>query len=101
MSAPDVVAAFSQSYREARDRFLAAASSVKLEVEHHVHPTVRGAEGEELACDIALLGDPAAPALVYLLSGTHGVEGFSGSSSNATCTPDPQKPSTPCVPDRR
>jgi len=90
MSAPDVVAAFSQSYREARDRFLAAASSVKLEVEHHVHPTVRGAEGEELACDIALLGDPAAPALVYLLSGTHGVEGFCGSGVQVALLLDPE-----------
>ena len=79
MSASNIVPAFSQTYAEARDKFLAAAKARGLVVESHVHPHVRGAAGEDLACDIALLGRADAPSLVYLVSGTHGAEGFCGS----------------------
>src|SRR3546814_15477716 len=45
-----------------------------------VHPTERGAEGEDLAIDIATFGDPDAEKTLFLVSGTHGQEGFVGSA---------------------
>src|SRR5205807_6591227 len=56
MSSPNVIAAFSQTYAEARAKFLAAAKARGLTVESHVHPSVRGVDGETLAVDVALLG---------------------------------------------
>jgi len=70
---------FAQSYVEARDKFLSAARERGARVFRHVHPSVRGAQGEELSIDLALLGGEKAPALLLLSSGTHGVEGFCGS----------------------
>jgi len=75
----DVPAAFAASYAEARDRFRRAAGARGLEVECTIHPTARGAQGEELSVDVALLGDRDAPSLLVLTSGMHGVEGFCGS----------------------
>jgi hypothetical protein len=76
----DVRAAFAASYAEARDKFHDAARARSLPVERHVHPAARGAQGEELSTDVALLGDPAAACLLVLTSGMHGVEGFAGSA---------------------
>jgi len=45
LNGPDVIAAFSPTYAEARAKFLAAARSRGLTVESHVHPSVRGATG--------------------------------------------------------
>ena len=70
---------FSPSYAEARRRFLAAAAARGLAIESHAHPGGRGAEGEDLATDVALLGAADWPALFVVSSGTHGVEGFCGS----------------------
>ena len=74
-----IIAAFAPTYAEARARFIAAAAARRLPAERHVHPEARGAEGEELSVDVALLGDPQAQALLVLTSGMHGVEGFCGS----------------------
>ena len=73
------VAHFADTYVQARDKFIAAATASGLVLHRHVHPVVRGASGEELSIDVAVLGDPSAPAMLMLLSGTHGVEGFCGS----------------------
>src|SRR5215471_719103 len=70
---------FAQSYAEARDKFVAAARACGARWFRHVHPSARGAEGEELSMDFALLGKHDAPGLLLLISGTHGVEGFCGS----------------------
>lgn len=70
---------FSQSYREARQRFLAAATRAGATVEAHVHP-LKGAEGEEIAMDAAPVGSADAPSLFVVSSGTHGPEGFAGSA---------------------
>jgi hypothetical protein len=70
---------FAASYDEARVKFLAAAEASGASVSHRVHPTERGAEGEELSIDLAMLGDSEAPGLLLMISGTHGVEGFCGS----------------------
>ena len=70
---------FAQSYAEARDKFLAAAKARGARVFREVHPSERGAQGEELSIDLALLGDEHATGLLLLSSATHGVEGFCGS----------------------
>lgn len=71
---------FAQTYAEARDKFLAAARMRGARIFRHVHPSERGAQNEELSIDLAQIGDEAAPALLLLSSGTHGVEGFCGSA---------------------
>src|SRR3546814_15002147 len=71
---------FSQTYAEARAKFLSLASERGATVVSAVHPTERGAEGEDLAIDIATFGDPDAEKTLFLVSGTHGQEGFVGSA---------------------
>jgi len=70
---------FAQTYAEARDKFLAAGAERGARMFRDVHPSERGAQGEELSIDGAKIGDDKAPALLLLTSGTHGVEGFCGS----------------------
>ena len=70
---------FSATYREARHRFLEAAHKAGAIVASHVHP-LKGAEGEEIGTDTALLGAADADKLFIVSSGTHGPEGFSGSA---------------------
>lgn len=75
----DIVSDFAHSYAEARDKFLAAGIVRGAKVFRHVHPSERGAVGEELSIDIAQIGVADAPEMLLLTSGTHGVEGFCGS----------------------
>ncbi len=70
---------FSKTYAEARRKFLEAARAGGAALGAHVHPSARGAEGEELAIDVARFGDREAEALFVVVSGTHGNEGFCGS----------------------
>ena len=69
---------FSQTYREAREKFLAAARARGLAVTSHAHP-LRGRDGEALAMDIARDGPADAQAVLVLSSACHGVEGYCGS----------------------
>lgn len=80
--------AFSQTYLEARDKFLAAAEINGALIESYLHPNERGAQGEPLAMDVALLGDPGASNIVLLSSATHGVEGFCGSGAQVSMLRD-------------
>jgi hypothetical protein len=89
MNTPDLRQAFSASYREARDKFLSAARAAGATIDSRVHPGATGAEGEALAVDTALLGAANAPALVCVLSGTHGAEGFCGSGIQVAMLNDP------------
>ncbi len=75
----DPVRHFAGTYVEARDKFFAATKALGLSVTRHIHPAARGAADEELSLDVAVLGDASAPAMLVLVSGTHGVEGFCGS----------------------
>ncbi|PKQ03721.1 MAG: DUF2817 domain-containing protein, partial [Alphaproteobacteria bacterium HGW-Alphaproteobacteria-12] len=68
---------FSQSYAEARNRFLAAAKDADVHVNHHLHP-LKGPAGETLAMDVARLGPADASRILAIGSGTHGVEGYCG-----------------------
>lgn len=70
--------AFSTSYARARVKFLEAAASAGMAISSHNHP-LPGRDGEVLAMDVALDGDPAAERLLIVSSACHGVEGFCGS----------------------
>jgi hypothetical protein len=69
---------FSQSYAEARGKFLASAEAAGLDVHSHVHPLL-GRDGETLAMDVARFGPADARGLLLVSSACHGVEGFCGS----------------------
>ena len=70
---------FSDSYREARARFLAAASTAGASVHTQVLP-LSGAQGEVLAMDVAVQGPPGATRVLMTTSAVHGIEGFCGSA---------------------
>ena len=70
---------FSDSYSEARAKFLAAldrAGGTHLAAFQNPR---RGPAGEELFTDVGRLGPAEAEKLLVLVSGTHGIEGFCGS----------------------
>ena len=69
-------ACYSQSYNEARRRFMAAAGEAGAQVQSYA---VGAGAAKDLYIDVAALGKPDAPTLV-VSSGIHGVEGFFGSA---------------------
>lgn len=74
-----VESCFSETYDEARGKFLAAAQARGLNIERHLHPEMVGPSGEQLSIDIALFSPARAETLLIITSGVHGVEGFCGS----------------------
>jgi hypothetical protein len=73
-------ASFGANYQAARTQFLIAARDANAAVETIRHPE-RGPEGGELATDVAWIGPREAPAVMVMISATHGVEGFCGSGA--------------------
>lgn len=69
---------FRLTYAAAREAFREAAAALGLKVHSHGNPA-RGAEGEELSTDVALIGPEDASRVMIVVSGTHGAEGFCGS----------------------
>jgi hypothetical protein len=74
-----MVGCFSDNYVEAREKFTSAAHEAGAAVVPYLLGT-RGADGGELATDVAWLGPADAPKVLATISGTHGVEGFFGSA---------------------
>ena len=56
---------FAQTYREAREKFLASAEAAGLDVESHVHPML-GRDGEALAMDVVFGGSRDASRLLLI-----------------------------------
>src|SRR5690554_1062451 len=79
---------FASSYGSARGRFLAAADAAALPASEHLHP-LRGREGEALAIDVVIDGDPDAENLLLVSSGCHGVEGYAGNGVQVFALTDP------------
>jgi hypothetical protein len=73
-----VVDSFSESYAQARVKFLEAAATAGLVIESHPHP-LPGRDGEVLAMDVAREGAADADKLLIVSSACHGVEGYCGS----------------------
>src|SRR5690606_13074263 len=78
VSAMDHARYFSRDFAEARERFRDLARRHGLEVETYPHPE-RGPDGGDLSADVTRIGPADAEAVLLLVSGTHGVEGFCGS----------------------
>lgn len=72
---------FSESYPEARARFVDAATRTGAPLERFENPVGKGPTGEVLTTDVALFGPADATKLLIIVSGTHGVEGFAGSGA--------------------
>lgn len=71
---------YSNTYAEARQKFLALVSRSGAKLISRHHPNKRGSENEDLAIDLAIFGDVKAEKTLFLISGTHGQEGFYGSA---------------------
>ncbi|MEO7150130.1 MAG: M14 family metallopeptidase [Burkholderiaceae bacterium] len=78
---------FSQSYAEARERFLTRADVQRLPLQSHVHPLL-GRDGETLAVDVVREGPRDAKALLIVSSACHGVEGYCGSGVQSALLDD-------------
>lgn len=70
---------FSDTYAEARQRFLDAGKGLGLTPKSYLNPQL-GPEGETLATDCLWVGPADAKNVFVMLSSTHGVEGFCGSA---------------------
>lgn len=77
-SSASPAACFAADYAAARARFVAACGRAGAALVSHRHP-LAGPDGEPLFLDEARLGAPDARRVLFLLSGTHGIEGFCGS----------------------
>lgn len=70
---------FSRTYAQSRQKFLTAAQSKGLTVDSY-ELELKGAEGEALATDVVVDGPLDASRMLIVISGVHGVEGFTGSA---------------------
>ena len=68
---------FHRSFGAVRRAFEEAVVARGGQVSAHGHPRP-GPTGEALATDVARLGGREAPRVLFLITGTHGVEGYSG-----------------------
>jgi len=75
------LAAFSDSYAEARKKFVDAARRAGAKLASYKHPDERGPGGEALFLDVSVLGPGDASNVFVVGSGTHGIEGYSGSAA--------------------
>jgi len=72
--------AFSESYLQAREKFLAGAKACNVSVRSYMNPA-SGPEGEALWTDALVLGAENARRVLVANSATHGGEGFCGSAA--------------------
>jgi len=77
----DALDAFSETYVDARAKFLAAAARHNAKIVSYEHDSAHGPAGERLFFDVAHVGNPAATRILVVGSGTHGNEGYSGSAA--------------------
>jgi hypothetical protein len=73
-------AEFSETYPEARQKFLEAAQRAGGVVTSYRHDQKTGPSGEPLHFDVARLGPQDATRVLVVGCGTHGIEGYAGSA---------------------
>ncbi len=73
------ISPLSTTYAQARESFLAAATSAGARLHEYPH-NLAGPNGEVLAIDVAELGHSDSESVLIVVSATHGVEGFAGSA---------------------
>ena len=71
---------FSNSYEEAREKFLFAAKQADAECQSFEHPFARTASNTVLTLDTAWLGPRDAKNVMVMISGTHGPESYAGAA---------------------
>ncbi len=71
---------FSESYAEARGKFLTACAGAGARVTTYPRHGLFGETGEALATDVACLGPETAKRAAIVICGTHGSESFSASA---------------------
>lgn len=67
------------TYQQARSDVLAAGESAQARLASFTHPRI-GRGGEPLGIDVLTIGPEESDAVVLIVSGTHGVEGYAGSA---------------------
>jgi hypothetical protein len=72
---------FSETYEEARTRFLDAARAAGGRLKTYENQGVRGPNGATLALDTAWFGPNDAATVLLNTCGTHGAEGYAGSAA--------------------
>lgn len=72
---------FSRDYADARRRFTEAAKAAGFTPDRHVNSRVKGPSGEELSTEVVRIGAKPAETVIFVSSGTHGVEGFCGAGA--------------------
>lgn len=77
---PDLTA-FSESYGEARGKFVDAARGAGATVFEYRQPALKGPHGEALCLDVAVAGPADAERVLVAGCGTHGIEGYAGSAA--------------------
>lgn len=79
---------FSDSYEEARQKFIAAAESAGARLESLAVPSM-GPSGEALTIDLAVMGELSSAKILIHSSGIHGVEGYAGSAVQIAALEEP------------
>src|SRR3546814_12637107 len=69
------------TYADSRAAFLEAARDRSATLSEHILSGAKGALGETLAMDVAVVGDARAPKALLIVSGEHGLEGAPGSAA--------------------
>lgn len=78
MSTSTIAESFRASYGDARGLFLESCAASGARVASHAHP-LPGPDGAALSLDEARFGPDDARRVLFVASGTHGVEGYCGS----------------------
>jgi hypothetical protein len=71
---------YARSYEAARQHFRDTALAASGRMKAYAHPVCKDQDGGPLTVDVACFGRPDAPRRLLVVSGTHGLEGFSGSA---------------------
>jgi len=72
---------FSATYTDARALFRARAAAAGASLSQIENTAVAGPAGEALTTDIARFGPPDAEKVLFVVIGTHGIEGFAGAAA--------------------
>jgi len=75
---------FRSTYKLAREGFRAAARHADARLARYGRTDLRGAQGEPLSVDVAILGPAQSERAAIVISGVHGGEAFAGSAVQAS-----------------
>lgn len=79
---------FAPSYAQACRLFRDTAQAKGARLHRYAHPELSGPQGEALHVDVACFGAEQASKALFVVSGTHGLEGFLGSAAQVAWMKD-------------